>query len=192
MTNIIHNPRAYHQAIKVNMTANARKTWLKTTARANDIENWLFDNAHKSNFAESLLSSLNGYGKLTPNQSAAVIKCIDKDAARRAQWAKESAQQAASAQPIVEGRQSITGTVLSIKYVSTQYGEQGKMLVLTDKGYKLYGSIAASLDDWACDTNTQLKGQKVSFTAKVSPSDDDKAFGFYSRPTKAAVLNQSN
>ena len=34
----------------------------------------------------------------------------------------------------------------------------------------------------------QLKGRRVEFTATVEVSDNDPAFGFYSRPSKASLV----
>jgi hypothetical protein len=55
-----------------------------------------------------------------------------------------------------------------------------KMLVVTDTGWKVWGTMPAALD--------VDRGARVRFTATVKPSDDDPHFGFFSRPTKAQVL----
>ena len=84
--------------------------------------------------------------------------------------------------PLADGRMVVKGEVLSIREQEGFYGIQHKMLVKSDDGFKLWGSVpAAILQDVA-------KGSVVEFNASVKPSDDDKYFGFFSRPAKAKVL----
>jgi hypothetical protein len=61
-----------------------------------------------------------------------------------------------------------------------------KMLVLDDRGFKVWGTIPEAL--FGCRTLDDLVNLRVTFTAKVEQSDRDEAFGFYSRPTKAEVI----
>lgn len=82
----------------------------------------------------------------------------------------------ASAAELVEGRQHIEGTILSIKYVESVYGTTQKMLVQLDDGNKVFGSVPASIHDVE-------KGDRVSFDATIQPKEDH--FAFYSRPAKA-------
>lgn len=82
----VENEAAYERAIMRNIRNNARKTFM-TTPRANEIVNWLADNCSRSDFANSLFNAFETYGKLTEKQAAAVIKCIDTAAARKAEWA---------------------------------------------------------------------------------------------------------
>lgn len=96
----IENYAAYNRAVHRNILNNARKTFMKRE-RAQDVVNWL--HTARGNFAASLLDSLNTYGKLTDKQFAAVLRCIEGDAARKAEW--ESKRQEAVAQSLYVGEQ---------------------------------------------------------------------------------------
>lgn len=96
----IENHAAYDRAVRRNILNNARKTFMKRE-RAQDVVNWL--HTARGNFAASLLESLNTYGKLTDKQFAAVLRCIEGDAARKAEW--ESKRQEAAAQSLYVGEQ---------------------------------------------------------------------------------------
>ena len=77
----------------------------------------------------------------------------------------------------------ITGTVLSFKWQGSDYGDVLKMLVQDDRGFRVWGSVPASLDD-------AERESRISFTATVSQSDRDTKFGFFKRPTKAAIIDE--
>lgn len=60
------------------------------TAQNPDIADWLNRNAAKGfEFAQSLRDAVVRYGALTPNQYAAVERCIEREKARQAQWDAE-------------------------------------------------------------------------------------------------------
>ena len=90
----IENPVAYENAIKRNIIANARKTWLANTPRALEILDAVeagreYDRGtviYKEGFMGSMASALDSFGKLTPKQSEAVLKGIEARAARKAEW----------------------------------------------------------------------------------------------------------
>jgi len=90
----IENPVAYENAIKRNIIANARKTWLANTPRALEILDAVeagreYDKGtviYKEGFMGSMASALDSFGKLTPKQSEAVLKGIEARAARKAEW----------------------------------------------------------------------------------------------------------
>lgn len=70
-----------------------------------------------------------------------------------------------------EGRQEITGEVLSVKEHHSMYGVSLKMTVKCD-GFRLWGTVPKSIDP--------QRGDTVTFTATVQPKE--KGFGFFSRP----------
>jgi hypothetical protein len=112
---------------------------------------------------------------LTENQLAAGIKCSERWLARQAE--RDNAPDC----PV--GRVHIAGEILSIKTVESNWGNVYKMLVKTDAGYKVFGSVP--------DVGGPVrKGDRVVFDATVEPSHDDPKFGFYKRPTKAYKLYQ--
>lgn len=128
------------------------------------------------------------------------------------------AEEASKAVPAPSGRVEVVGTVMSTRVVEGDYGISWKILVLTDAGYKVWGTLpraqADILADEFCDwmekkgysyysyggsvfftgsENGDLdwkgaKGRRIKFTATLSPSADDPSFAFYSRPTKGEWL----
>ena len=195
----IENPEAYMAAIERNIRNNAYKTWSRTQERADEIEQWLNvngqfdgDKLHITDgkglsFADSLEFSLLKYGKLSPKQCAAVLKCIDGAAERKAKWAAEREIENANAEAIVNGKQIITGEIISTKWVDEVYcyGQRIlKMVVKDDRGFKVWGTVPRSIIEANDDP---LKGQRVTFTATVQASNDDDKFGFFKRATKAAI-----
>jgi hypothetical protein len=93
----------------------------------------------------------------------------------------EKALEQKTAKPATNGRQSVTGTILSIKEKYSQYGVVFKMLLKTVEGWKLYCTLPRSLKDAKI-------GDAINLTVTVKPSSDDNFFAFGSRPTKATVL----
>lgn len=105
----------------------------------------------------------------------------------------------AEATPVVEGNGVITGTVLSTKNVESYYGTTTKMLVLDDRNFKVWGTLPSALEGsytWNeargdyDEVVAASKGDRVSFVANVEASDDDKSFGFFKRPRKAAFVQR--
>lgn len=84
--------------------------------------------------------------------------------------------------PMVEGRVLVKGEVLSVKQQEGFYGIQIKMLVKSEAGFKLWGSCPAAI------VGEVEKGSVVEFNASIKASDDDKFFGFFSRPAKARLI----
>ena len=82
--------------------------------------------------------------------------------------------------PLTEGRQSLTGELVSFKEVESAYGWTLKMLVRLDDGNKVFGTCPRGLDAQC--------GDRVQFTATIQRSSNDPHFGFFSRPTKAASV----
>jgi len=79
----IENEAAYEAAISRNIRANARKTFMKRD-RAQEVVEWVYNS--RGDFATSLMNSFDTYGKLTDKQVAAVLRCIDTTAAKKAEW----------------------------------------------------------------------------------------------------------
>ena len=105
---------------------------------------------------------------------AAVLKAHQRDLDREAEQA--------DAADVREGRYEIEGVVLSTKLQESDYGSTWKMLVKQDDGARVWGSIPAEID--------ADKGDRVKFTARVKQSPRDTKFGFFSRPTKATIIEE--
>lgn len=126
-------------------------------------------------FLGSLADQLRSKGELTERQVEAARKALAIEAERQA--AEETAE------PVPTGRVQVTGLVVSLKTQDTRYGTTYKMLVLDDRGFKVFGTEPSSL--------SPAKGDRVTFMAALEPSGDDPKFGFFSRPTKAAILEEA-
>lgn len=109
---------------------------------------------------------------LTENQTKAIRGIMER-----------AAREAAESSPVVEGRVVITGKVLSVKERFSAYGSVLKITVKDDRGFRVWGTLPSAIAGQGCT------GRRVTFTATVETSDDDPAFGFFKRPTKAALLD---
>ena len=136
-----------------------------------------------NSFLVDLAHKLRTYGELSEKQVAAARRSIEEAPAKQACYlAKKAEREAleAAAQPVPTGRVTVTGEILGFKTIDSQFGSTLKMIVRDDRGFKVFGTVPRGLD---CD-----KGSRVTFVATVEPSREDKKFGYYSRPTKPAVL----
>jgi len=89
---------------------------------------------------------------------------------------------------------AVEGEVVGIKMVADNFsyggGEITKLIVQLDTGAKVYGTApSALLFDEEANAPIELKGKRINFTANFEVSDDDKGFGFFKRPRKAAIIN---
>ena len=82
---------------------------------------------------------------------------------------------------VTEGRQVITGMVLTLKWQSSDWGDVLKMLVQDDRGFRVWGSVPRDLE--------LVRGDRIQFTGTIKQSDRDTRFGFFKRPTKAINLS---
>jgi len=137
-------------------------------------------------FLDDMVRSLYKWGTLFPNQANAVRKFIANENKPK------PAPEPEPTTPLIEGRREITGTVVSTKWQNSMYGETLKMLVREADGNKVWGTVPSSITDAGylvmSSQDDALKGKTVTFTAKVERSADDEHFGFFSRPTKASVI----
>lgn len=169
--NVIENEAAYANAIHRNIIANAQKTWRANTERADEIEGALdagrYLDGHafvryEDTFMGSMASAFDRFGKLTPNQCAAILKGIDARAAKRAEWAATRAAAAAASQHIGRLGERITITltcdhVISFDgmygttYINLMRDPDGNRIVykgtkcLTDKGATV--TVKATIKD---------------------------------------------
>lgn len=135
-----------------------------------------------NNFYSDLLEKLEKFGKLSEGQMEAVERNMEKDNQRSAERdARIEREAAMDKTPVPEGRQEIGGEVISAKWKDTPYGQSLKMLVLDDRGFKVYGSVPSAATD---EVKT---GVRISFIASVERSEDDEYFGFFKRPADHKV-----
>lgn len=88
---------------------------------------------------------------------------------------------------VLDGRATITGEIVAGKWRETEYGGAYKIVVRDDRGFKVWGTAAETL--W--EDNEIPNGIRVTFDARIRVADDDPAFGFFSRPTKARRIEDA-
>ena len=105
---------------------------------------------------------------------------------QKARWEAQREAERAAAPPIFTCRQKIEGVVLAIKEKESQWGTQWRMTV-KQKGNVYNGTCPSSILD---DVEV---GDEVEFmVSKVTVSDRDPHFAFFSRPTKASIICKNN
>jgi hypothetical protein len=123
------------------------------------------------------------YGEISEKQAALVSKLLAQvEEAEARMVAREAANAALVAKGVSapSGRIVVEGTVVAQKSVEGDYGVTFKMLVLTDAGWKVWVTEPSSINP--------TKGDRVRFTATITPSSDDVLFSFGSRPSKASII----
>ena len=135
-----------------------------------------FDN-YEERTIRDIVGKLVKYGNVSDNQKGFISKLLGNIARRPIIEAQRKAEHEA-AEPVQNGRQEVTGTVLSMKEVAaaqfSYYSPETtwKLLIRLDNGSKVWGSRFANLE----------KGDRIRFTATFEQSKDDAKFGFYKRP----------
>jgi len=136
------------------------------------------------------------YGDLSDKQIAFVRRLVYQVDNRVTVEAKRQSEHDALPD-CPEGRTTVIGEVLTTKVQDSIYGDQLKMLVKAESGYKVWGTIPSCLslievtkegEDKRTKQRGLARGDKVQFTAMLQRSKDDAKFGFYKRPTKAKLL----
>lgn len=140
-------------------------------------------------FLRDLNAKLVMYGSLSEKQTEAILKVQARQAEFEAKRAAEPTPVAIPAD-VLDGRCTLTGEVLTAKWKDSQFGGAWKMLVREDRGFKVWGTCPKGLTPEVDLNVDDLKGARVSFDARVEASQEDRAFGFYSRPTKAALVGE--
>lgn len=185
--------------------AAVRSEWATLTKESELLEagfgtefEWV-ENPHFNQFVLQLWNQLNGFGKFDPKPLSEKQVEAGADAIKRyidrKQIAAEREAAKADVTPVVEGKQTIAGTVYGAKYQETQYGIVYKFGIRQVNGQTYWGTIPAKLmaapvletGDW----EKKLNGTNVVLEATVSPAREDHTHGFYKRPklVSADLLN---
>lgn len=139
--------------------------------------------AYEERTIADIVGKLVRYGSITERTADYARALLAKIPERATREAAKAAEEAA-AQPLpAAGRYTIRGEVLKIKCTDGPFPAV-KMLVKAEQGWKVWGRLPAALD--AIEA-----GVTVEFSAAIEPSHDDPKFGFFSRPTKARVIEQA-
>lgn len=180
----------------------ARSEWATLTKDSELLEagfgtefEWV-ENPHFNQFVLQLWNQLNGFGKFDPKPLSEKQVEAGADAIKRyidrKQVAADREAAKADVTPVVEGKQTIAGTVYGAKYQETQYGTVYKFGIRQVNGQTYWGTIPAKImNEMAGDWEKKLNGTNVVLEATVSPAREDHTHGFYKRPklVSADVLN---
>jgi len=146
----------------------------------------IYENSEHENWEESVItdivSKLVRYGSISEKQEKFLSNLIEK-IENRAEIEAARAAEVAAAEPIPQfaGRTTVIGEVISKRWEGYGYnGGAMKALIKTAAGWKVWGTLPAGIEDVE-------RGTQIQFDAKVTPSNDDPKFGFFKRPTKAAL-----
>jgi hypothetical protein len=141
--------------------------------------------------ASDLLEKLRRFGSLSEKQISFLIGIHQRDISNRAS--------ATATAPT--GKASVEGTILSVKEGETHDKYKTfrfKVLVDIGGGVKVWGSAKGEWNYHAIlgrtptgDAAEPQKGQRVKFTASFEPSQKDPLFGFFKRPSKWQVSEQT-
>lgn len=152
-------------------------------------------------FFVSVQGALRRNGTLTEGQTGAIQRSIIKHAEFEAKRAAEAEKR--KDEPVcdvVEGRQLLTGEIVSTKWQESHFGGCTKLLLREQRGFKVWLTLPRDLDDglaneigargiasyWDfCKSHLIL----VSLTATVKTSSNDANFGYGSRPAKSSIIS---
>lgn len=178
--------RAIEKAEIENRKAKVAEEWAKWLAIRPDIAE-AFERFGDHDIIADIAEKGATYGDISPKAAALVRKIAKEETVRRAEaLLAEEAEAAAGDEPVpvTDERIEFTGTVLKRYWKSNDYGEKLVMIFLDDRGFKVWGTVPSKLGD-------SEVGDRLKFAATVTVSDEDPGFGFFKRPTKAALLTRS-
>jgi len=167
-------------------------------SRAWDIhQNTQFIDGTPEGIVSDIVDKLIRYGSISEKQEELIGKLLYR-IEHQAEIDAQREREREMAAPCPNGRHLVTGEVLKTEVRSSMYGDVLKMLVKTDGGFLLWGTVPACLeiieetkkegtDTWTEQRGLQ-RGDRVEFTATLTRSDRDEKFGFFKRPTKARLV----
>jgi hypothetical protein len=155
-----------------------------------------------------MMGKLVRWGNISEKQVSFAINLLAQIADQPRKLAEREARDA-NRKPIPAfiKRATIEGVIVSAKFQEGGYTSQGffqpsavKIVVEHVDGWKVWGTAAGELTDAIREFSNKsyldgdeqaalLKGKRVKFDARITVSDNDSKFGFFKRPTKAAILD---
>jgi hypothetical protein len=174
--------------------ARARKAFDAWAGENADVVEFLQVEANITfEFLEDMARHVRQGKELTEGQARGVRKCM-VHVAKRAEQDRKREEERAAAGPVPTGKVEITGEIVSVKWKDNNYGPGGsdKMIVKLDNGSKVWGTAPAKIMPNEISTEVVkdhygLRGKRVTFTATVEASEEDKTFGFFKRPTQVKL-----
>jgi len=133
------------------------------------------DYAGSNTFVKDVVAKLGLYGSLSERQVAAVVAAIARDTQKAAQPVVEEVKG-----PAPEGRQTVTGVLVSVKLVEGAYGTARKGLLKLANNSKVWLTVPSK--------SGAERGDTLTVAATFTVSQDDKSFAFGSRPSLVSVV----
>jgi hypothetical protein len=100
-------------------------------------------------------------------------------------WREADAERRETAEDAPTGRATVIGVVLKTDMKENDFGYRKVMTVLDDRGFKVWGTVPKAISE-------ALKvGDRVQFTAALTPTERDATFAFFKSPSKATVLAEA-
>jgi hypothetical protein len=166
-------------ALAERIACNKREAdFLKAHSEVKDAYTYAKETSFAPKIAKDIVEKIRSYGDPSDKQIVLLVKLVTEDVNRRA-----SIQEACPS-----GRQLVQGLVLGLKE-KPGFGRHDdpttKMLLELPTGIKVWGTVPAS------KVEEVTKGCVVAFTSTITPSKDDPAFGFVSRPANLRVVHQA-
>lgn len=153
---------------------------------------WVTRIADKIDTLVDITNRARQYGSVSDKQVALIERLMGwLDEAEQRRVAREAERAAKTASDVTlptEGRQQITGEIVSISTQDNDFGVRIVMTVRDDRGFAVWGTLPRSLDPGHGSLDN-LRGKRCTFTAAIEASDRDPLFGFFKRPTRASYLD---
>ncbi len=137
------------------------------------------DGPHARNgFIRDVLGKLQRYGEISDRQREAILKSAAKDLEYKARREREAAEPKGEAP---EGRTTVTGTVVGLKWKENDWGGALKMTVKLDNNARVWATAPAAYDPKGEAIDFE-RGDRITFTATFERAKDDPSFAFGKRP----------
>lgn len=136
-------------------------------------------------FISSLAEQLERNGYLSEKQISMILPTIEKDKNRKTELAGREAEKhilIAQGVQAPEGKVLVEGEVVAFKEYANDFGWVRKMIVKSNEGWSVYVTQPSSI--------SPEKGDRVSFLATLTRSQDDQLFAFGKRPTQASIIEK--
>jgi len=216
MSVFIENQEAYDRGTQARIAGNCLKSFEQKFKPTHPEIDWDYAENASNDFIQTLIESGRKYAKLSDKQLSVLAEAIERQKARdekrtaviaerdeERQAEREALLAAGVAAPT--GRVKVIGRVLHIKEENeTAYGNNPKMLIQAEEGYKIWVSVFLKKlkfsrcsdacnncgNCYSVDYASPEVGDLISFTVTLEVKED-VLFAFGSRPTKLEFLENA-
>jgi len=129
-----------------------------------------------------LVRNLVKYGGLSDKQWNFLKSKLDAIVNHEAR-VEEIAKQKEATPEAPEGKVTVKGVVVSVRFTESMYGVQHRFTVKTEEGWVVHSTVPSAISD-------VKKGAVVQFNATLNRDEKDHTVAFAKRPTKAQILEE--